>query len=70
MMHTQHVEARSKKGRKVVTFHGPRASEAAQKWDDERKLLASLKGRAVTELYFFLVTTHEEQLDPLTWSAL
>lgn len=63
-LHTQHVEARSRKGRKVVTFHGSNAFEAAAKWDKQRRMLDQLSNRKTTDLVFHLVTQHEEILDP------
>lgn len=62
-MHSQHVEARSLRGRKIVTFHGSNAIEAAKRWDADRRLLDTARNRKTSELTFHLVTTHEEPIN-------
>ena len=61
-LHSQHVEARSRRGRKIVTFHGSNCIEAAKKWDRDRRAIDQLANRQTTEIVFHLVTTHEEPI--------
>lgn len=62
-MHSQHVEARSLRGRKIVTFHGNECIAAAKRWDEDRRALDTVRKRKTSELTFHLVTTHEEPIN-------